>query len=233
MHAPWGPEQIAAVAGKFPALRAVFEGPWQIVWHGQLVGFEQAYEVRIVWTRWSPCDKFEIETHAPRVYVLCPKLEPRSATEPIEHLYRRSPVHGIQAPPDLCLFDPGADEWDERHLIADTIIPWACDWLCADELWRVTGIWHAPNRHPDIGKLYLLSKEVAASASPALITLVERRIGSSVSLPLTFAAAAGKFGWFSRSDWYGSLYQPALDQPRRDPDAVAAPPARLAVRNAA
>jgi hypothetical protein len=207
MHLKRAREQIEAVACRFPTLKAVFEGPWLIIWRGHLIGFEQAYEVRIVWPRFSPWEKFELETHRPRVYVLDPPLMPRIPGGRIEHLYWREPVAGNIPPPDLCLYDPRSDTWDEGLLLADTIIPWICDWLCAYELWHATGIWHAPNSHPDRVKRDGSTLTETADRAPAtalslsLTRFAAERTGTSSSTVILAAAARGDFHWFSRDAW--------------------------------
>ena len=41
----------------------------------------------------------------------------------------------------LCLFFPNGKEWNRSHLISETIIPWASEWLYYYELWLITGEW--------------------------------------------------------------------------------------------
>lgn len=202
IDAPTGQEQIDAVARKFPDLKCLFVGPWLIIWHGHLVGFDQPYEVRIVWLRWSPWDQFEVEPHDPRVFVLSPPLRERDGRERIDHLYRRAPVHGEAFAPDLCLFDHRHGEWDDRQLIANTIIPWICDWLCAYELWHATGVWHAPNNHPDLTKQPLQQRNPSAIAPSAALARLARQVtGTAGSGAVLAAASEGKFFWFAPDAW--------------------------------
>ena len=35
--------------------------------------------------------------------------------------------------------------------IADTIVPWACEWLLHYEIWLATGEWHGGGEHPSAG----------------------------------------------------------------------------------
>ena len=73
------------------------------------------------------------------VRVIAPELTRRSAApdDPIPHRYRDG---------DLCLYDPGIEaprsEWDQTMPIADTLVPWAAEWLFFYELWHATGVWH-------------------------------------------------------------------------------------------
>jgi len=49
--------------------------------------------------------------------------------------------------PTLCLFDPRTDEWNASMAIAQTIAPWAFDWIACYELWLMTGRWTGGGRH--------------------------------------------------------------------------------------
>ena len=48
----------------------------------------------------------------------------------------------------LCLYYGPAREWIPDKMIADTIVPWASEWLLHYEFWLVTGIWHGGGIHP-------------------------------------------------------------------------------------
>jgi hypothetical protein len=49
---------------------------------------------------------------------------------------------------ELCLYYEG--EFDgRRDLLADTIVPWACDWLYYYEIWLTTGEWEGGGIHPE------------------------------------------------------------------------------------
>lgn len=77
--------------------------------------------------------------HYPGVYVNYPRLRGRKGVRP-PHLY----------PHDrLCLFWPVNREWNGSMYIADTIIPWAAEWLIFYESWLVTGEWQGGGEHPD------------------------------------------------------------------------------------
>lgn len=79
----------------------------------------------------------------PEVRVLDPALVrlPGNAEGELPHVY--PPADD----PTLCLFDPEADQWDASMLIAETIVPWALDWLGCYELWLMTGRWTGGGRH--------------------------------------------------------------------------------------
>lgn len=54
----------------------------------------------------------------------------------------------------LCLYDPRSIEWDAGMSIADTIVPWAAEWLFLYEIWKETGEWYGPEapHEPDTEK---------------------------------------------------------------------------------
>ncbi|MEY9893897.1 hypothetical protein ABIA35_007434 [Catenulispora sp. MAP12-49] len=66
----------------------------------------------------------------PCVTVTDPPLELHPAGKWLPHVYRDG---------NLCLYLPG--QWHEEMLLADTILPWASEWLLHYELWLVTGHW--------------------------------------------------------------------------------------------
>lgn len=74
----------------------------------------------------------------PEVRVLRPTLEARLA-ESLPHVY-----HGGS----LCLHE--SNDWDGSMLLADTIIPWAAEWLFFYEIWKATGAWHGGGAWPPI-----------------------------------------------------------------------------------
>lgn len=77
----------------------------------------------------------------PRVRIVHPVLETRGGSLP--HVY----IEG-----HLCLFLPSAYEWDASMFLADTIIPWAAEWLLFYEIWLATGEWLGGGAHPQPGR---------------------------------------------------------------------------------
>jgi hypothetical protein len=71
-------------------------------------------------------------TNSPQVYVLDPKLDP-GHRERLPHVYTGD---------RLCLYTPGTGEWNRSMNLAQTIIPWAAEWLLHYEIWQVTDKWH-------------------------------------------------------------------------------------------
>lgn len=66
----------------------------------------------------------------PRVYVEAPALIPNADGE-LPHIYRGG---------DLCLNT--LDEWARGDPLAETVVPWTCEWLLHYELWLITGVWN-------------------------------------------------------------------------------------------
>jgi hypothetical protein len=58
-----------------------------------------------------------------------PRL-PRPEGAKLPHVFARD---------ELCLFFDG--EWDTNHVVAETIVPWAAEWLLFYEFWLTTGEW--------------------------------------------------------------------------------------------
>ena len=62
---------------------------------------------------------------------------PTRPGEPLPHVYREGA---------LCLHK--VDEWSPDMLIADTIVPWTCEWLIQYEIWLAIGEWHGGGEDP-------------------------------------------------------------------------------------
>ena len=75
----------------------------------------------------------------PRVWVLDPKLEEREGKR-APHLYPGE---------RLCLYLPKAYDWNGSMLLAETIVPWASEWLFHYEVWLATGEWCGGGEHPE------------------------------------------------------------------------------------
>lgn len=130
--------QLKRMHDRWPRLRPqVFDAPPSLVWVGPLRGFAMDYEVQVQWA-------FMTSGAWPIVFVLAPKIAPRRGTNFVDlpHL-----LYNADRPEDsgLCLFDPDERQWDGSKLIADTIIPWASEWLHHYELWQLDGIWRGAN----------------------------------------------------------------------------------------
>ena len=105
----------------------------RLIWKGKLKPSDLSitYDIKIEYNR----------GYNPDVYVLNPRPLPlaRGATK-LPHIYD----HEKQR---LCLYHKRMNEWNERKMIAKTIIPWTSEWLLHYEIWVATGTWHGGGIH--------------------------------------------------------------------------------------
>jgi len=76
----------------------------------------------------------------PHVLLLNPVLERRDGKRS-PHLFHDD---------CLCLFYHPSREWHAGMMLADTVIPWASEWLLHYELWLATGVWSGGGIHPGL-----------------------------------------------------------------------------------
>ncbi|MCQ2369489.1 MAG: hypothetical protein MJ007_03315 [Paludibacteraceae bacterium] len=83
------------------------------------------------------------QDESPKVFIIEPKNLPvyKGSTKLI-HVYDAKRQR-------LCLYYPKANEWNEKMLISDTIVPWISDWLFHYEIWSFTGVWNGGGIHVD------------------------------------------------------------------------------------
>jgi hypothetical protein len=77
----------------------------------------------------------------PDVFIIDPKpliLAPGETR--LKHVYDHDKQH-------LCLYFRKDKEWTASKMIADTIIPWASEWLLHYEFWVLTGEWRGGGIH--------------------------------------------------------------------------------------
>jgi hypothetical protein len=118
---------------RYPHSRAI-RSRERLVWLGELTPAEYTatYEVLV---------DHQIGK-APLVYVAQPRLQLLDG-QALPHVY---PLN------TLCLF-VGNCEWHPSIPIADTLVPWASEWLLFYELWLVTGQWLGEGEHPPPGPM--------------------------------------------------------------------------------
>lgn len=186
-------------------LRLLTGGRDLLVWEGPLRGFSKQYTVRIFWHRFPPDDSLRLKTSSPRVIVIDPAPQSLDGMA-VPHIYRNSARVGER----ICCWDPSSDDWNWEDAIADTVVPYAEQWLCSYEIWRATGIWSAPGRHPEIITCEnpAQSTETSSHAQPAPITAagfvkVGRLIGTFASSALMAVASEGFYRWPRSRDWKG------------------------------
>ena len=118
----------------FPESKTITYMGIRLKWKGYLqpTPFSNLYKVRITYTL----------GRTPKVYVIEPKklAMPEGATK-LEHVWN----HEKQ---QLCLFYPDGIQWNRSKLLAQTIVPWASEWLYFYEIWPETGSWKGGGTHP-------------------------------------------------------------------------------------
>ncbi len=105
--------------------------------------FETAIKDNVLIARGSvqPCNLCEeyliVVAYAEGVRPVVRVLDP--APVKVAHGQRNPHLNGDGT---ICLYDPDANEWNDGHPIALTIIPWTCEWLLFYEWWLASGTWH-------------------------------------------------------------------------------------------
>lgn len=80
--------------------------------------------------------------YTPEIYVLSPKpLKMAEGKTSLPHVFD----HKKQ---QICLYDNRCGEWNCSMSIAETIVPWAAEWLYFYEIWVMTGEWYGEGTHP-------------------------------------------------------------------------------------
>lgn len=118
--------------------------PWGAQWTGELTPDRQSYLVRIRFIPGGDAANVVFTYAGPDIFLLDPPAIRRAETpeEPVPHLFAQGP------PAKLCLWLPGSGEWSPAMPLAETVVPWASEWLFFYELWHATGIWYGRGAHP-------------------------------------------------------------------------------------
>lgn len=214
-------QHVKDVARKFPSLKLVHNFGWLIIWEGVLRSFSAEYRVRIFWHRYWKED-WALGTRQPRIYMLDPPMQDR-ADKVVPHAYPGHPRR------HMCVYDPDSEaDWNWSQSIADTIIPYAIQWLGTYELWHVTGEWNAPGRHPT-GRTPCSKKPRSLRDShgrqgrsmAAVNVKIGLLIGTFASSPLMGAASGESYRWLSWQNWRKHTFQ--ADPLQRSSICYAAP----------
>jgi hypothetical protein len=199
-------EQIAWMASDYPDFRVAMQAWWGAVWEGPLKPFDRPYVIRLAFYFGLTLGDCDLINWGPEVFVVQPDLPAEWGDKEPPHLYSVSPL------PMLCLFDPRAGEWKFSMPLSATVVPWATQWLGFYELWRATGRWTGPERHP---------RRAAPAAnwnrmpSPRLVTDPQRaaRVAAAertaASAPLLRAYASQRLPSVA-SDWVGERRLPDM-----------------------
>jgi hypothetical protein len=120
---------------QLPGFTARLQGHSTLVAEGDISpnALAETYRVRVDYR----------QNKKPRTWVLSPQLVVRPPWRAIPHMFDQE---------RLCLFLEG--EWTVDMYVADTIIPWAAEWLHYYELWRATGKWHGGGHEPSRDQPY-------------------------------------------------------------------------------
>lgn len=104
-----------------------------LVWEGKIQPsiLSMVYDIKIEYTIGLD----------PDIYVISPNPLPLPKNETkLPHIYNHTKQQ-------ICLYQRSMNEWNDRRMIAKTIIPWASEWLLHYEIWVATGIWHGGGIH--------------------------------------------------------------------------------------
>jgi hypothetical protein len=200
---PWPTveEQDAAIRRDFPEFRLTAGAGWIGIWEGPVRPISKTYCIRIVFFRKRFFDGWTLEDPYVSVFVIDPLIGAEAIKEErlLPHIYRNE-----QRPeyPRLCLYDPKEMFWAPERFIAETVIPWASQWLFFYEYWQITGEFKGPGRHPERRRDRCqttdedLDPETRARRERfrnAEFHRLGRKIGVFASFPLMAAASAGSF----------------------------------------
>ena len=140
-------EQDRRIRAVFPDFRLALNAGWMGVWQGPLTPIMRRYRIRVTYFSRRFFDSWTLKNHVVAVEVVDPVigLDPKGTGEWPPHIYfnKADPQN-----PRLCLYDPQERSWGPEEYIAETIIPWAGDWLFFFEGWLATGEWEGGGRHP-------------------------------------------------------------------------------------
>lgn len=92
----------------------------------------------------------------PKVHVISPDLHELAGGRRLPHVYSDHPPH-------LCLYLPGAFEWNRSHRLDRTIVPWTALWLFYFEEWLWSDDWKGGGVHPgELEAMRIARREHAA-----------------------------------------------------------------------
>jgi hypothetical protein len=200
-------DQVACMRDRFPALRHTEHCRWWASWTGPVQPVHRVYTIRLQYVRRYWIGDLEITNgYVPEVTLMDPPLtlEHPHTGELVPHVYWRddNPERST-----LCLYDPATDQWSPDNFLAETIVPWACDWLACYEGWLAIGKWTGGGRHPrrrwdrSCSVTRNPNQDPLDRAQRAAFRSIGIKIGTFASLPLMVAASAASFRPLSSRDW--------------------------------
>ena len=148
MKIPGIAEQIAAMRCDWPAFELVMKDGESATWRGAISPTTIAYTVEVRYRVPLVIENTTVRDAQPRVTV--DGLASYRWHPAVDELHLYWPTDRDESPPVLCLFDPYAHpcQWSVERLLAETTLPWTCEWLLFFEGWLVTGTWEGGGRHP-------------------------------------------------------------------------------------
>ena len=193
-------EQARWIRAVFPEFKVTLNASWMGVWEGPLTPIMRRYRIRVTYVRRRFFETWTLGNDYAAVQVVDPVigLDPKEIGKWPPHIYFNK---ADPQSPWLCLYDPEERFWSPEEYIAETIIPWASDWLFFFEGWLATGEWEGGGRHPE--RRSDLCPRTDASDPEKRDRLgrsvtdgfhrLGQRIGVSASFPLMAAASEGCF----------------------------------------
>jgi hypothetical protein len=190
-------EQDTAIRRRFPAFRQTCGVYFMGKWRGPLQPLARTYEIGITYFPRLRFANAVLTNSWITVEMLDPVigLDPRGTGELPPHIY---PDPGTAAGWSLCLFDPRTGEWKPDRVIAETIIPWAAEWLFFYEGWLIDGKWAGGGDHPATSRrsecpTISPSFPVPLAASLRAAFLRAGRLTGTFASSLSMAAASAEF----------------------------------------
>ena len=144
-------EQDAGLRRLFPAFKQTCALDFYGAWRGPVRPIAKTYEIGVTYFPRVRFGGAVIANPWVTVEVLAPRigLAPRGTGERPPHSFPRA---DLRAGWSLCLYDPRKDQWGPDRLIADTIVPWAAEWLFFFEGWLIDGHWAGGGTHPEASR---------------------------------------------------------------------------------
>ena len=206
-------EQDRQIRAVFPDFKLTLNASWMGVWEGPLTPIMRPYRIRVTYFRRRLFESWSLTNVYAAVQVVDPVigLDPRGTGDWPPHIYfNKADPH----PPRLCLYDPKERYWNPEEYIAETIIPWASDWLFFFEAWLATGEWEGGGRHPErksdpcptMDASNPEKRDRLDHCAAAGFHRLGQRIGVFASLPLMAAASEGCFPPLSLLSWSDSTH---------------------------
>jgi hypothetical protein len=124
--------QTARLKNVFPTSKVVYFTSSYFVWKGSIKPspLSNSYDIRL---------EYKKGMH-PNIYVINTTLTLYPGETELPHIYNTKNQW-------LCLYYRKDREWKSSMYIADTIIPWASEWLFYYEIWLSTGKWRGEGIH--------------------------------------------------------------------------------------